>query len=94
MKTETKTARAERLATMTSDAYSFEAFGAAEWTKAIRFLIDMSYSDRTIEKIMRSKWTRWARDTFAADGWTGTAYVVERFVTEYAGRPGYLVSSL
>lgn len=94
MRTETKTQRADRLAAMTGDAYSFEAFGAGEWTRAIRFLIDMSYRDRDIEKIMRSKWTRWARDSYSPDGWTGTAEAVEHFVTEFAGRPGYLVSSL
>lgn len=94
MLAETKEQRAERLSKMTSDAYSFAAYGADEWTKAIRFLLDMSYRDRDIEKIMRSKWTRWARDSYSPDGWTGTADMVERFVTEFAGRRGYLVSAL
>lgn len=94
MKSETKTERASRLCGLTSDAYSFGAFGAAEWTKAIRFLLDMSYTDRQVEKIMRSRWTRWARDQYSPDGWVGTADMVEQFVTTFAGRPGYLISSL
>lgn len=94
----TKTARAQRICDATNEAYSFPFFGVAEWTKAIRFLIDMSYTDKQIEKIMRSKWTRWARDSYAGpdDGDYGQAKGewVERFVTEYAGKRGYLVSSL
>lgn len=94
MKSETKDERAVRLCALTNDAYSYDAYGAEEWTKAIRFLIDMSYTDRQIEKIMRSKWTRWARDSYSDDGWRGTGEMVERFVTEFAGKRNYLVSAL
>lgn len=94
MPRETKTARAVRLATLTEDAYSFYAYGMAEWTKAVRFLIDMSYGDADIENIMRSKWTRWARDCYSTDEGKGTGEMVRRFVTEYAGRKNYRVEDL
>lgn len=51
-------------------------------------------TDREIENVLRSKWTRWARDSYSPDGWTGTAECVEQFVKKFAGLRGYLVSAL
>lgn len=43
-----------------SDAYSTDAYGG--WYGCIQMLRKRGYNDREIEAIIRSKWTRWARD--------------------------------
>ena len=53
-----------RIAWETSDAYSADIWGAVMWTEAAQMLLDMSFSERAVEQIMRSKMTRWARDHY------------------------------
>lgn len=51
------------LAKKTSDAYSFDYYGATEWLKIIQFLLGRGYSNEAVEEIVRSKHTRWAADS-------------------------------
>ena len=65
MKTKTTTTIAERvraLAARTADAYSWDNYEGYRWTAAIAMLVRRGYTDREVEAIMRSKWTRWAAD--------------------------------
>lgn len=50
------------LANRTQDAYSYYAFGAAGWLSCAAMLAKRGYDERQAEAILRSKWTRWARD--------------------------------
>jgi len=76
--------QAEAIAADTQDAYSFDAFGAASWRASCRMLARRGYSAYAIKTIMRSKWTRWARDmrgTYAGNSamlaeWLDSAYGV------------------
>jgi hypothetical protein len=55
------------LAEKTKDAYSAYAFEADnEWSKAAQMLLDREYSEIEAERILRSKFTRWCRDSFSA----------------------------
>jgi hypothetical protein len=53
---------ADAIAQETSDAYSFNRYGATRWRSCCRMLARRGYDAREIEAIMRSKWTRWAGD--------------------------------
>jgi hypothetical protein len=90
--TETPTQRAQRLARETADAYSFDAYGARQWFLAAKGLVDLGYSDAEVEAILRSKWTRWARD--AHSSYEGKGQWVIDFVLMHEGEPGYLVGDL
>lgn len=50
------------LADKTSDAQSYSTYGQTEWRRAIRLLDARGFDARSIEAILRSKWTRWAAD--------------------------------
>jgi hypothetical protein len=52
----------EQLADKTSDAYSYDRYGAKGWRSCIKMLLRRGFDERAIEAIMRSKWTRWAGD--------------------------------
>jgi hypothetical protein len=65
------TRHAIALAARTEDAYSADAYTNGEWAKAAAMLLDRGYSEAEAEAILRSKWTRWARD--AAGTYEGTA---------------------
>ena len=56
--------RALRLAANTSDAYSASDFGSVLWVEAAQMLVDFGLTDEQIEAVLRSKWTRWCRDSF------------------------------
>ena len=63
--TTTTTTIAERvraLSERTADAYSWDNYEGHRWPAAIAMLVRRGYSDREVEAIMRSKWTRWAAD--------------------------------
>jgi len=53
---------ARALAERTSDAYSFDRYGEETWRRAISRFLNLGFTEREIEAIMRSKWTRWAAD--------------------------------
>jgi hypothetical protein len=46
----------------TSDAYSYSRYGDGAWRQCHRMLRKRGYTDKQVESIMRSKWTRWAAD--------------------------------
>jgi hypothetical protein len=68
--TMTLTARARALADRTSDAYSYNNYGAAAWRASAALLLRRGHTEADAETILRSKWTRWAAD-MASDrqGW-------------------------
>lgn len=54
------------LVEMTSHGYSFDAYTKAGWGACIRLLREVyGCSDREIQAVMLSKWTRWAGDMSA-----------------------------
>lgn len=55
---------AVKLAAKTSDAYSADCFGPVEWVKAAEMLLDYGLTEEQAEAVLRSKWTRWCRDSF------------------------------
>lgn len=89
---ETKGDRAKRIAEATADAYSHDAFGDREWLRSTHMLIDMGYTDEEVEAILRSKWTRWARDEEGT--YKGSCRMLRRFILQHADRPGYEVRDL
>lgn len=54
----------KELSEKTSDAYSYDRYNS--WEACIKKLRKAGYSDREIEAILRSKWTRWAADSSSA----------------------------
>ena len=56
--------RAPTIAANTSDAYSADAFGPVLWVQAAQMLVELGLSDEQCEAVLRSKWTRWCRDSF------------------------------
>lgn len=54
--------RVETLVDKTASAYSFDAYGEKGWRSCIKMLIKRGLTDRQIEAVLRSKWTRWAGD--------------------------------
>ena len=58
-----KQAHIARLVEKTRDAYSYNNYGSVGWRSAVRALIDLGYTDREAEAILRSKWMRWSGDT-------------------------------
>lgn len=91
----TKTlSNAAEVAENTKDAYSFEAFGMDEWTKSAQMLLDLNYSLAEVEMILRSKYTRWARDH--ADDGEDTAENLRAFVMDLRNyiKPGQVRKEL
>ena len=56
------TKRARDLAARTTDAYSSGRYRS--WARVAHLLLREGYTDRQVEAIMRSKWTRWASDQY------------------------------
>ena len=54
-----------------SDAYSTYGYKNG-WSGCIRMLRARGYNDREIEAVIRSKWTRWARDCSGGNVCTST----------------------
>ena len=52
----------QELAERTSDAYSYDRYGAAGWHGSARALLRAGWSPDDAETILRSKLTRWAAD--------------------------------
>lgn len=69
--------RAEALAEKTSGAYSADAYGNS-WTATCAMLLRRGYTEREAEAILRSKWTRWARDMDSK--YEGNSKTLERFL--------------
>ena len=76
-------AAANELAVRTQDAYSCDLFADGEWEKAAQMLLARGYSDEQSEGILRSKWTRWCRDSFCDDEHPrGEAWMLAAFIDE------------
>lgn len=56
--------RALTIAAKAADAYSADMWGPVAWVEAAQMLCDMGLSDQEVEGVLRSKLTRWARDSF------------------------------
>jgi hypothetical protein len=52
------------LAAATADAYSADAWGPVAWVQAAQMLCAMGLSDDEVQGVLRSKLTRWARDSY------------------------------
>jgi hypothetical protein len=50
------------IAEQTSDAYSFDRYGAKNWKSTCAMLAKRGLNAVEVEAVMRSKWTRWAGD--------------------------------
>lgn len=74
--------RATRIAEQCADAYSADRYRS--WTNVALVLVNRGYSDRQVEAIMRSKWTRWAGDAIE-DHSKGIRYgnLPARAITEF-----------
>lgn len=79
------TAAGETVAARTQDAYSFDAFGEAEWAKAATMLLQRGMTEREAEAVLRSKHTRWSRDN--AGKYEGTAEELGAYLDRYAITP-------
>jgi hypothetical protein len=53
---------AKALGEKTWDAYSAPAYGKRNWAEVAQMLLARGFTAEQAEIIMRSKWTRWARD--------------------------------
>ena len=71
---------AHDLALKTEDAYSYEAYKPGAWERAIRVLLNRGWTPLQVETIMRSKWTRWARDTFETRWGHATSGTILRYI--------------
>lgn len=84
---------AKELAEKTADAYSAALYGPVEWTRCARLLQARAYTDREVEAILRSKWTRWAADGSYTPQ-QPTAADLAKFLDSIHGRKGYSVAEL
>lgn len=53
-----------KVAANTADAYSADCFGPVEWVKAAEMLLEYGLTEEQAEAVLRSKLTRWCRDSF------------------------------
>jgi hypothetical protein len=67
----------EEMASRTGDAYS--ADGYTSWLACVRLLARLGYDEWQTEAILRSKWTRWARDSWDGRG-TPTSNALRNFL--------------
>lgn len=72
------------LATKTADAYSADSY--SNWTACARLLARLGYNEHQAEAILRSKWTRWARDMWQGRG-TPTSMALRDFLIKYRYTP-------
>jgi len=69
------------LAELLSDAYSADRYRGG-WSGCIRMLRkEFSFSDREIEAILRSKWTRWAADSSSKSYGHATSTDLQTFLS-------------
>ena len=71
---------ARDLALKTADAYSYEAYKPGAWERAIRVLLNRGWSPLQVETIMRSKWTRWSRDSAGSRWGYATSGTILRYI--------------
>lgn len=68
-----------------SDAYSTNYYNNS-WVACIRMLRKRNYNDEQIEAIIRSRWTRWAHDSWQTKNtkWSKTpAKALAKFLDNY-----------
>ena len=72
--------RAKTLADRCQDAYSARTYRT--WSSVAYELLRLGFNERQAEDIMRSKWTRWATDTYTGSSRYGRipAKAVRNFV--------------
>jgi len=75
--------RANDLAEKTQDAYSADRWGNS-WRALALLLVRRGWDNKTVEAILRSKYTRWASDNRAGD-----QPVVADFKTFMRASPNY-----
>lgn len=73
----------ERIASRTSDAYSFSNYN--NWTACARVLLDIGYNEAQTEAILRSKFTRWAADAANARHGRATSRQLRTYVQTNSG---------
>lgn len=69
------------LCARTEDAYSAVDFKDGEWLEACYMLLKRDYSMAQAEGILRSKWTRWCRDSYSEEG-EGRAKYLAQFLDD------------
>ena len=85
---------ARQVAAACNDAYSADAYRS--WPAVAQRLLDRGYTARQAEAIMRSKWTRWARDAVdypVRDGRYPSRIVID-FITSQRGGQGYAIEDI
>lgn len=82
---------AQQLALRTEDAHSAPFYRS--WLGVAKMLLENGYTEQEAEAIMRSKWTRWARDEYQKGSKMETRYLAE-WLDEHVGKPGYSVADL
>jgi len=60
--TNVSASEAYNIAKACQNAFSYEAYANGEWAILANMLADLEYDAEAIEQILRSKWTRWARN--------------------------------
>lgn len=78
---------AAELAQSTSDAYSFNYYGAKNWLACVEMLFARDYNSIEVEGIMRSVFTRYAYDGRERARAKGTAADLARLMDEQSGGP-------
>ena len=71
------------LGEQTANAYSFNRY--ANWDAVIVMLRRHGLTDREVEAVLRSKWTRWAADASKARYGRATSRDLERFIETSKG---------
>ena len=72
----------DQLAKVTQTAYSFSAYGEAEWLKTAKMLRARGFTLEEVEAVLRSKLTRWCRDMFSKND-EGKAIYLEQYLDHY-----------
>jgi hypothetical protein len=81
--------RIQNLADKTSNAFSHDRFGEAEWEKCVKYLLTiLRLSDRQAEAVLRSKVMRWS-----ADRSCGMPAKVNHLQQWFQDNPNYLTST-
>lgn len=72
----------DQLAKVTQNAYSFSAYGEAEWLKTAKMLRARGFTLEEVEAVLRSKLTRWCRDAFSKND-EGKSSYLELYLDKY-----------
>ena len=76
------TDKARAIAESTKDAYSADAY--LNWAACAQVCLDRGYDERETEAILRSKWTRWARDASDNPDGRNTSSDLARYLDKHA----------